>query len=294
MQFDIFEHSRDTMLRNDVLAALDRGDVGAARLAWTALGNEYPLDASLAPLASLIAALDRRSAGELPDHDALREARHVMIEEVEPAALRMFGEAAGTAWLGFFWRQTAQRAARLAFRADRSEDHAAPLWLRAGEWAAAADAVASIESWRRIPVPLAWMIEARIHLPGDAGGLQACWGLLAELAWLSPARFDATTRRLAEPVLDKLRKRFDSGFEGDGGVDDLALFPAWLLTDQPGLARVLGQAQASLQHEPERAMRLMLDLLSLERQGRHHDLVARRKQLRDLNPSLYSAYLKTR
>jgi len=41
-------------------------------------------------------------------------------------------------------------------------------------------------------------------------------------------------------------------------------------------------------------MQLMLDLLRLERQGRHHDLVARRKQLRDLNPSLYSACLTTR
>ena len=57
------------------------------------------------------------------------------------------------------------------------------LWLRAGDFAAAADAVARIESWRRIPAPLAWMAEARYRLDG----LDAHWGLLAELAWLAPS-----------------------------------------------------------------------------------------------------------
>jgi hypothetical protein len=32
----------------------------------------------------------------------------------------------------------------------------------------------------------------------------------------------------------------------------------------------------------------------LERQGRHSDIVARRKLLRDLQPSLYAAYMKKR
>jgi len=75
-------------------------------------------------------------------------------------------------------------------------------------------------------------------------------GLLAQLARPSPARFDATSRRLAEPGLDKLRKRFDAGFEGDVDVGNLACFPAWLLTERQGSACVLGQAQAPQQHEP--------------------------------------------
>ncbi|SCK08316.1 hypothetical protein VAR608DRAFT_0233 [Variovorax sp. HW608] len=37
-------------------------------------------------------------------------------------------------------------------------------------------------------------------------------------------------------------------------------------------------------------MRLLLELLGLERQGRHHDVVERRKALRDTHPSLYAAY----
>ena len=75
---------------------------------------------------------------------------------------------------------------------------------------------------------------------------------------------------------------------------DLAWFPAWILTDKPALSRQLSQAQRSLHTAPEQAMRLQLELLGLERQGRHHDVVARRKALRDAHPSLYAAYMKTR
>jgi hypothetical protein len=41
-------------------------------------------------------------------------------------------------------------------------------------------------------------------------------------------------------------------------------------------------------------MRLLLDLLHLERQGRQRELVAQRRNLRDLQPALYAAYLKSR
>jgi hypothetical protein len=38
----------------------------------------------------------------------------------------------------------------------------------------------------------------------------------------------------------------------------------------------------------------MVELLGLERECRHHDLVARRKALRDLRAPLYAAYMATR
>ena len=157
--------------------------------------------------------------------------------------------------------------------------------------------MAHIESWRRIPAPLAWMTEARHHLEGlrgNDGDREGSLSLLAELAWLSPSRFDTLAKRLADPSLERLLKKFGANFEGEGTSDDLAWFPAWALTEEAGLARWLGQAQPGLHTEPERAMRLMLDLLSLERQGRHHDLVAKRKLLRDVHASIYAAYMRTR
>jgi hypothetical protein len=38
----------------------------------------------------------------------------------------------------------------------------------------------------------------------------------------------------------------------------------------------------------------LLQILDLERRGSQHDLVERRKALRDLHVGLYAAYLKTR
>ena len=38
----------------------------------------------------------------------------------------------------------------------------------------------------------------------------------------------------------------------------------------------------------------MLELLSLERQGRHYELLETRRELQALNAALYAAYMKTR
>lgn len=290
MQLDIFDHSRDIMLRNDTLDALQRHDATTARTAWRRFADEFPLDRSLPALKDLVEALEQRSGDAFNEHAALGDACRRLDERIVPAALALFGETDGRSWLAARWRELAQRSTALPFRADRSDDHAAPLWLRAGDWSAAADATARVESWRRIPAPLGWMAEARCRLDG----VDLAWPLLVELAWLSPARFDAVMRRVGDPLLEKLRKQFDASFEGDGGVDDLAWFPAWLLTENPGLASRLAEAQPSRDTPAERAMRLLVQLLVLERQGRHHDLVERRKALRDLHPFLYGEYLKTR
>ncbi len=290
MQLDIFDHSRDIMLRNDAVHALQRRDAINVRKAWQALADEFPRDDALDPLAVLIDALESQAASTpFRDHDALRTARELIDDQVAPAAQRLLGDIA-TAWLAPLWRHAAQRAAGLPFRPDHVDDHAAALWLRAEDWPTAAQAVAGIASWRRIPAPLAWMAHARCC----THGLDDTWPLLAELAWLAPARFDALARRLADPSLDKLRKQFDAGFEGRGDADDLAWFPAWVLTQKAGLARLLSLAQPQRHSEAERAMRLLVELIGLERQGRHHELIDKRKSLRDLHGGLYAAYMESR
>lgn len=290
MQLDIFEHSRDLMLRNDVLDALQRRDAPAARQAWRQFEAEYPRDDTLAPLQRLVLALEAPEGPAFEGPAQAAEALRQLQDDVVPAATQLWDAKTATAWLAPLWARLAQRSARVPFDADAAEPHAAALWLRAGEPGAAADAVARIASWRRIPVPLAWMAEARHRLDG----LDASWALLAELAWLAPQRFDALAKRLADPLLDRLRRQFGAEFEGDGREPDSAWFPAWLLCEKPALAATLGQAQPGLQHAPERAMRLLLDLLHLERQGRQHDLPAQRKRLRDLQPALYAAYMRSR
>lgn len=290
VQLDIFDHSRDVQLRNDVLSALAQHDVARARLAWQRFNDEYRDDPSVPLLLQMIDASAALTEDKFCKHDELREARLALGTVVEPAATSLLGDAAGAAWLAAFWRSLARRAAPLGFQAGREEDHAAPLWLRTRDWSETIDAVGRIDSWRRIPAPLAWMAEAR-HAQS---GLASAWPLLAELAWLSPGRFELVTRRLADPLLQRLRKAFDAGFDGQGDAADLAWFPAWVLIEQPQTGESLRLAQSSNHTAPERALRLLIELFGLERQGRHHEVIARRKSLRDLHAGLYADYMKRR
>ena len=272
MQLDIFDHSRDVMLRNDVLGALQGFDAAAARSAWRRLEQAYPADDAVAPMAALIDILEQCSGAPFANHGAVHDAARALTENIPPAARHLFDEGPGDEWMLPLWRLAAQRAAALPFRSAHAEEHAAALWLRAREWRAAEEAAAGIESWRRIPAPLGWMAQARWHLEG----LDAVWPLLAELAWLAPTRFGAVTQGLADPLLDRLRRQFETDFEGRSDGGDLAWFPAWLLTQKSGLARLLSAAQPSTGSEPEQAMRLLVAIIGLERQGRQHDLVAHR------------------
>lgn len=290
MQLDIFAHSRDVMLRNAVADALQRRDAVAARGGLHLLLSEYPSDDLLPALSTLTRALEDQRPERFGDHDALRRAHGEITCEVMPAAARVFGDTAGNAWLAPFWRALAHAAEHLPLCRNEHDAHAVPWWIKVGDWVAAQEAIARIASWRRIPTTLCWMAEAQYH----KHGLEAIWPLLAELAWLSASRLDGLVHRLKDACLTTLRRTFNYRFEGDGAVEDLVWFPAWALIEKPGLANLLRQAQQSTQSSPERAMRLLLELLNLERHGRHHELVERRKELRDLQPALFAAYMSTR
>lgn len=289
-QLDIFDNSRDVMLRNDVIGALQQHDAAVARRSLQALASEYPDDRSIASLQTMLLALEEDSATSFADHAECSAAHTQLLTRVEPATVELLGQREATGWLARRWKEMACRAGSLRFQPEHSDCHAAPCWLRTGDWSSAIDAVERIESWRRVPAPLAWMSEATYRL----SGMEAALPMMAELAWLSVERFDTLAGRLADSSLDTLLARFGASFDGNGDASDLGWFPAWALVEKTGLARWLAQAQPSRQLPPERAMRLILDLLNLERQGRHHELIERRKVLRELSPPLYAAYMKTR
>ena len=150
MQLDIFEHSRDVMLRNDVVHALGRRDAPTALAACDRLAHDYPADASLTDLRLLADGLAAAAGGAFGEHLALRQARQAVEASVHRGrtCLRRRG---GNKVVGCAVGELALRAEAQPFLADSAQDHSASLWLRAGNWEAAAKAVRTIESWRRIP-----------------------------------------------------------------------------------------------------------------------------------------------
>ena len=291
-QPDLFEHSQDTMLRNDAIDALLSRDACAASTARQTLSAVVPYHPDLNTIDTLIGALRADDVSPFADAAAAARAGEHLDHVLAPAVVALLGRGVAAEWLAPLWRGMAERASTLPFDAAHPEDHASPLWLRAGDARRAVEAAARVESWRRIPVALAWMVRARYLVEG----LDGLWPLLAELVWLAAPRFELTTRELTDPLLDRLLRRFDERFDpGPGGEKNaLVWFPAWLLIEQPALLPRLREARTGQGGESERCFRLLVELLGLERQGRHRDLIDGRKRLREQQPALYIAYMATR
>lgn len=290
MQLDIFEHSRDVILRNAAIDVLRERNAGVCGRVIAALAAEYGGDPLLPALRLLCGKMNAPLATPLaPD------AARAMLRESEgaltAAANEVFGRAAGE-WLAPLWVDLATAIGDYPFDGEDESLHAAPLLLRAGRWEAAAARVEGIASWRRRPAPLGWMIEARCR----CAGFEAIWPLLAELAWMAPARAQTLAPRLALSELDSLVRDFDAGFEGEGegGPDDFAWFPAWALLVDRRLVAGLRLAQDGAHAPPESCARIVLGLLTLERQGRHADLVEGRRKLREAHPALFTRYMQDR
>jgi hypothetical protein len=288
LQLDLFAHSRDVILRNDVIAALRSRDAARAQEALAALRAERPGDRLLAPLATLLEAI-AAPAARFAGHRQAAAALEAMETEFAPAAVEVFSALEAAQWLAASWRALAAAAERLPYDGGFPHTHSAALLLRSRDWEAAEARASAIPSWRRIPTPLGWTAEARF----GGGGLECAWGLLAELAWIDAPRFGALARRLPSVPLQRLLDDFDAGFETESEAG-LAWFPAWALVAEPGLAGPFRDAEARGRTAPERAARLVADLLALERQGRHAELVAQRKRLRELQPVLFARYMSTR
>ncbi|MDP2825538.1 MAG: hypothetical protein Q8O52_23005 [Sulfuritalea sp.] len=288
MQLDIFEHSRDVILRNAAIDALREWNAGACVRAIAALAGEYGGDPLLPALGVLC-----RKVNAPPAIPLAPDAARAMLQETEDAvtaaANEVFGRAAHE-WLAPLWAELAAAIAGYPFAAGDESLHAAPLLLRAGRWEDAAERIESIASWRRQPAPLVWMIEARCRL----AGFEAIWPLLAELAWMAPARAQTLAPRLELSELDSLVRDFDAGFEGEGKPDDFTWFPAWALLVDRRLAAGLRLAQDGAHTPPETCARIVLGLVALERQGRHAELVEGRRKLREAHPALFARYMQDR
>jgi hypothetical protein len=288
MQLDIFEHSRDVVLRNAAIDALRMRDVDACERAVASLAAEYGADPLLPAFGVLCEKLRSPAAKRIA-----RETAIAIMQETEgpvAAAARVVFGGAAQAWLSPLWAELAAAIADYPFDSSHEALHAAPLLLRAGCWADAVARVESIASWRRQPAPLTWMIEARCRI----AGFDSIWPLLAELAWMAPQRAQTLASVLALPELDKLGRGFDAEFEGEGAPDDFAWFPAWAVIADGGLAVGLRLTQNGADTWPERCARIMLGLLTLERQGRHAELVEGRKKLREAHPVLFARYMQGR
>ncbi len=293
-QLDIFEDSRDVALGNDLAQALLTGDAVAACRIASALRADFGEAPILAPAEVLVEHLDWRQSlaadGRL-EVARILDARQRLEGPVMLAAAAVFGGPDARAWMDAQWCWLAGQATRIVWHPSHADAYAAALYLCGRSWRQAAESVARIESWRKIPVPLSWMTQARWRTQGA----DAAWPLLAEALWLAPARAPDLLAELADTQLARLVARFEERFEPAAtSTADWAWLPAFALIEQPLLADPLSQATGPTGTEPGAGFSVVMALLRLERQGRHNEIVAHRARLKGLSAPLFAAYMVTR
>jgi hypothetical protein len=287
MQLDLFRDSGEVTCRNAVIDALASRDAAAASYALDALIAAYPAD-SMVPLFQALAARLAIPIGPSLDQAAAADVARA-IEQVEPAANIVFA-AEARRWLSPFWAQLAAAVGELPFDPHHEFVHAATFFLRAEQWTEADACVDRIPAWYRQPAPLGWKIEATAKL----GDIEAVWPLSAEFCWMAPHRVEALAQRLKLPEVSRLMGRFATEFPDAATPDDWTWFPAWALIAYPQLAGPFRNARAGANCDGERCMRLVLSLLSYERQGNRTPAVDVRARLRSLHGGLFALYLQSR
>ncbi|MDR1462837.1 MAG: hypothetical protein LBI68_06860 [Azoarcus sp.] len=289
MQLDLFAHSRPVMLRNDLILALRERQSAASREAHARLAGEYPEDGLLIPAQRLLDQLEAPRPAPFSSHKDAQCAIEQAESALADSASTVFGAVMASDWMTPVWQILADACEKLPYQRNIPSANPACMLMRSRCWDAAEAAIARIPNWRRMPEPLAWMAEARFKLRG----LGSVWPLLAELAWRAPARFAALARRLDATALARLLRGFESEF-ATGDDADFAWFPAWALSTEAKLVDGLLEEHTPEYSPPEQAAWTIRQLLILERQGRHHEIVKNRETLRDLHPELFAYYMRSR
>ena len=256
MQLDLFLDGRETILVNDLVAALLAGRLEGARDALNRLRKENPAHPDLEPFERLV-----HSVCEKPPAPPSPGEAGPMIERLTilvPAANRLLGRGAA-AFLHPWWQALARTKAVLV------PAEAAPL-LRY------------------------WMGSARWHV-GDEREAVRLW---LALCWLEPESFARQAPSLPSRIVREAWAAFDTEpYPDDGGdarVREVLWFPAWLALQHRWVAHVFRPDEVPDTGAPLRALRLLPGLLVLESQGFGDELVRQRRALRDISPSFFRTY----
>jgi len=288
-QLDLFLDSQAVVAANEIAAALLARDTARASAGLDNArrqGLEHP---GLAGLADLTRAL---TEWHTPARDAPAIAHAVtwLNSEMVPAAASALGSQ-GSKLVAHFFAELAQLAHGLAYDHIYPHAHSAALCLRAGDCAAAEQAAMTIPQWKELPDALYWVTIARFRLHGLDAGRDTFFAF----AWRDPQRVPQLLEQLEDEVLERDWRAFEAASDWESIPEPLlpAWFPAWYVMEHPAVAASLDQALLP-DTPPAEAVRLLMQLIELEKQGNSRRLVASRARLRSLNVEFFELYMARR
>ena len=277
-QLDIFLDTSETAATSDVVTALASRDAAAARARLQHLASINPDNWAIADAGSLLEALQAPPPGDVEQayrRLALMERRWL------PAACAVM-RGAGRDFLAPMWRALAAALESAPFDPTQPHRHAGWAYLNGLDWANAKRSIEAADGYRSQPSLLGWLAAAQWRLRDRKAALE----LWFELCWRHPDHFEELIKSNGFPDSVVRMRWFNAQDEDVQPTISPAWFPAWMVLQEPGLAKAL--APCGRGTAPERAFDL---LLALRVGGSDRQNMDNRKALQALHPNLLNRYL---
>ncbi|MHB1829668.1 MAG: hypothetical protein ACYCV6_18640 [Steroidobacteraceae bacterium] len=286
-QMDLFFDNPVAALVNGLtqsIAALDAHEAARRlnRLYW-----QEPNHPDLPAFDRLLAALERLGR---PIADCGEELE--FITAVAPEAWRLLGARARDLLVPL-WRHLAEALGATPYSPHTPMLHASYAWREAQGWAEVAASVLEERQWW-CHVPLAVrLIESGLRRRRRGEALFAWF----QLCWHAPERVAEALEALKFPDLQAPWQRFleweDGLFEAAGGsAPGPADFPAWMLLEEPALARRVPQELPVGASAGEERYRWVHRWIAAREAGRAAEEMTLRKTLKERQPALFAKLLQ--
>ena len=286
-QMDLFFDNPVAALVNGLtqsIAALDAHEAARRlnRLYW-----QEPNHPDLPAFDRLLAALERLGR---PIADCGEELE--FITAVAPEAWRLLGALARDLLVPL-WRHLAEALGATPYSPHTPMLHASYAWREAQGWAeVAASVLEEPQWWCHVPLAVR-LIESGLRRRRRGEALFAWF----QLCWHAPERVAEALEALKFPDLQAPWQRFleweDGLFEAAGGsAPGPADFPAWMLLEEPALARRVPQELPVGASAGEERYRWVHRWIAAREAGRAAEEMTLRKTLKERQPALFAKLLQ--
>lgn len=279
-QMDLFFDNPVAALTTGIANALAAADASEAARLIDSLYAKEPNHPDLPAFDRLLESLERL-------RQPVADARELLefTTGIAPSARRLLGARARDLLVPL-WRHLAEQTRSLPYSPQEPTLHASHAWTQAQAWDEARESALSVREWWRHPPLTVRLIESSLRRRRRAEGL-AAW---CQLCWHTPGQAGEAAEKLRWSEVHALWQRF---LDSDAEALAVEEFPAWLLLDEPALARQLpadlprgntpGEAHYGLVHRW---------LAARARGGEAEDLTLR-KELKERQPALFACLLRS-
>lgn len=287
-QMDLFFDNPVAALVNGLAHALAAWDTVEAAHQLDRLYAKEPNHPDLPAFDRLLEALSHRAR---PIVDCRGELE--LVTAIAPDAWRLLGARARDLLVPL-WRHLAEALRETPYSPQAPMLHASHAWSEAQAWdQVRASVLQESQWWRHSPLALR-LIQSSVRRRRRAEALSGWF----QLCWYAPERVPEALEGLKFPDLDALWQRFveteEETLGAAGGQPELpaADFPAWLLLDEPALARRLPAELPIGASVGEEHYRLVQRWIAA-REARHAvEEITLRKAIKERQPALFEKLLR--